>query len=319
MSLSEPRVVVVGGGAMGGLFAGLLAEGGLDVTIVDTWREHVDAIARDGLKIVGYGGDRIVPVKATSDGGTVTGADVVLFQCKAFANRTAAVSVRHLFGKGAVAITFQNGLGNEETLAAVLGEDNVLGGLTAQAGLVVAPGVVRNYGDLPTYIGEMRGGVSERAATIADAFTRHNLPTQASADIKREKWKKLLGNVALGAISAATDLTSAEIVAVPELRAVVLRALDEAAAVGRACGVQLGEQEKREIFDKLTTTSGGGTGASKSSMAEDIARKRRTEIDTIHGSVAKLGREHGVPTPTIDTMIAIVKGLESHYLKATAS
>ena len=121
---------------------------------------------------------------------------------------------------------------------------------------------------------------------------------------------------ALGAASAATDMTSAEMVAVPELRDVILRALDEAAAVARACGIALADSEKRAIFDKLTSVGGGGTGASKSSMATDIALKRRTEIDTIHGSVSHLGREKGVQTPTIDTMIAIVKGLEAKYALA---
>lgn len=304
---------------MGGLFGGLLAEGGLDVTIVDPWREHVAAINRNGLRIVGYGGDRAIAVRATRDANSVVAADVVLFQCKAFANQAAARSVKHLFDGTSVAITFQNGLGNEEALAGVLGEENVLGGLTAQAGLVIEPGVVRNFGDLPTYVGELGGGLSDRAVKIAAAFTRHGLPTRASADIKREKWKKLLGNVALGAISAVTDLTSAQIVAIPELRASVLRALDEAAAVARACGMVLDEGEKREIFDKLTNPSGGGTGSSKSSMAADIAHRRRTEIDTTHGSVARLGREHGVSTPTIDAMIAMVKGLESRYLAAAGS
>jgi 2-dehydropantoate 2-reductase len=315
MPLEHPKVVIVGGGAMGGLFGGLLAEGGLDVTLVDIWREHVAAINRNGLGIVGYGGDRRVPIKATSDADSVGAADVVLFQCKAFANQAAARSVRHLFDGTSVAITFQNGLGNEEALAGVLGERNVLGGLTAQAGLVIEPGVVRNFGDLPTYVGEFAGGLSERAVKIVDAFNRHGLPTRASADIKREKWKKLLGNVALGAISAVTDLTSVEIVAIPELRATVLRALEEAAAVAGACGIALAEGEQREIFDQLTNPSGGGTGSSKSSMAADIAQRRRTEIDTIHGGVARLGREHGVPTPTIDAMVAMVKGLESRYLE----
>jgi 2-dehydropantoate 2-reductase len=102
-------------------------------------------------------------------------------------------------------------------------------------------------------------------------------------------------------------------VAIPELRTVILRALDETAAVARACGIALSDDEKHAIFDKLTRVDGGGTGASKSSMAADIARARRTEIDTIHGSVARLGREAGVPTPTLDTMIGIVKALESKY------
>jgi 2-dehydropantoate 2-reductase len=299
---------------MGGLFGGLLAEGGLDVTLVDTWAEHISAIKAGGLRIVGVGGDRSVPVSATMNGREVQRADVVLFQCKAFATEAAARSVSHLFSGGAVAISFQNGLGNEDVLARVLGSANVIGGLTAQAGLVEAPGVVRNFGDLPTTIGEMQGGLSDRTVAISRAFTAHGLPTRASPDIKRDKWKKLLGNVGLGAISAVTDLRSFEIMRVPELKDTVFRLVDEAAMVAGAEGIELDIAEAREVLLKLVDTTGGGTGTSKSSMREDIIRRRRTEIDTIHGSVARLARKHGLATPTVDTMVAMVKGLESTYL-----
>lgn len=314
MSFEKPKIVVNGAGAMGGLFGGLLAEGGLDVTLVDTWPDHIAAIKANGLKIVGVGGDRAVPVKATADASEIRDADIVLFQCKAFANEAAARGVKHLFKGKTVAITFQNGLGNEETLGRILGDENVIGGLTAQAGLVEGPGVVRNFGDLPTTIGEMKGGVSERTAAIAKAFTQHGLPTKASAEIKRDKWKKLLGNVALGAISAVTDFRSVEIMRVPELKEIVFRTVDEAAAVAKAEGVALDVAEAREVLMKLVDTSGGGTGNSKSSMREDIIRRRPTEIDTIHGAVARLARKHGIATPTIDAMVALVKGLQSQYL-----
>jgi 2-dehydropantoate 2-reductase len=310
----NPKVVVVGAGAMGGLFGGLLAEGGLDVTLVDAWPEHVAAIKANGLRIVGGGGDRAIKVKATADAGEVSSADVVLFQCKAFANEAAAKSVKHLFGGATTAITFQNGLGNEEALGAVLGDNNVLGGLTAQAGLAEGPGVVRNFGDLPTYIGEMAGGLTDRAVAIAKSFTAHGLPVTASAEIKREKWKKLLSNVALGAISAVTDMRSVEIMRVPELQEIVFRAVDEAAAVAKHEGVALDVAEAREVLMRLVDPSGGGTGNSKSSMREDIIRRRRTEIDTIHGAVARLARRHEVATPTIDAMVAMVKGVQSTYL-----
>ena len=315
MPFENPKITVVGAGAMGGLFGGLLAEGGLDVTLVDAWPEHIAAIKADGLRIVGVGGERAIKVKATTDASEVRTADVVLFQCKAFANEAAAKSARHLFGGTTVAISFQNGLGNEQTLGAILGQAHVLGGLTAQAGLAEGPGVVRNFGDLPTYIGEMAGGLSERAVAIAKAFTTHGLPVSASADIKRDKWKKLLGNVALGAISAVTDMRSVEIMRVPELQEIVFRAVDEAAAVAAREGVALDVAEAREVLMKLVDTSGGGTGNSKSSMREDIIRRRRTEIDTIHGAVARLARQHKVATPTIDTMVAMVKGLQAQYLR----
>src|SRR5262245_30589890 len=120
MAFDSPKVVVMAAGAMGGLFGGLLAEGGLDVTVVDTWREHIQAIASQGLRIVGVGGNRTIPVKTTTVAGTVEAADVVLFQCKAFANDAAAESAKHLFTGPTVAISFQNGLGNEEALGRFL-------------------------------------------------------------------------------------------------------------------------------------------------------------------------------------------------------
>jgi 2-dehydropantoate 2-reductase len=315
MSFEQPKVVVVGAGAMGGLFGGLLAEGGLDVTLVDIWQEHIAAIKARGIRIVGIGGDRDIPLEAAADAREVGHADVVLFQCKAFANEAAATAARHLFNGKTVAISFQNGLGNEERLGRILGASNVIGGLTAQAGLVEAPGVVRNFGDLPTTIGEMAGGLSDRVVAIAKAFTAHGLPTRASDDIKRDKWKKLLGNVALGAVSAVTDLRSFEIMRVPDLQAIVFRSVDEAAAVAKAEGVALDVTEAREVLMKLVDTKGGGTGTSKSSMREDIVRRRPTEIDTIHGAVAALARKHGLATPTIDAMVALVKGLQSQYLE----
>ena len=316
------KILVVGAGAMGGLFGGLLAEGGLDVTLLDPWADHIAEIRRHGLRITGVGGDRRIAIKATTDPATIAAADIVLFQCKAHANVAAATSVRPLFTGDTVAISFQNGLGNEETLAEILGSQNVIGGLTAQAGLIEGPGCVHNYGSLPTTIGEMPfhergGGLSTRCTDIAALFSRHGLATTATPDIKREIWKKLLGNVALGAISAVTDLRSVEIMQVPELRDIVFRGADEAAAVAAADGILLDTAEARSVLMRLVDTTGGGTGNSKSSMRDDLVLRRRTEIDTIHGAVARLGRTHGVPTPTIDAMVALVKGLEFKNMQAS--
>lgn len=319
MNWERPKTVIVGAGSMGSLFGGLLAAGGLPVTLLDVWQDHVQAVRRDGLRMVGYGGERTIHVEATSDPAALTQADLVIFQCKAYANEQAAASVRHLMAPHTVVVSFQNGLGNEERLGAALGMQHMIGGLTAQGAQMEAPGVVRNFGDLPSYIGELGGGLSERCMAIARALTRHGLPTAASASIKKEKWQKLLGNAALGAFSAATDMTSAEMVAVPALRAMILRALDETAAVAAASGVVLDEAGKRAIFDKLTTVGQGGTGNSRSSMAVDVVRRRRTEIDTIHGAVVERGRELGVPTPTLETMVAVVKALESKYLQSPGS
>ena len=307
-----PKVVVAGAGAMGCLFGGLLTEGGLDVTLLDVRQDHVDAVDRDGLKIVGHGGDRVIPIKATTDGPAIDAADVVFVQCKAMHTVAAVTSVKHLFDNDrTVAISFQNGLGNEKIIGGVIGMEKVLGGLTAQGATAIGPGVVRNFSDMPSYIGEMGGGLSDRAERLAAAFTKAGLNTTASTDIVRVIWKKLLANIALSAVSGATDLNATQSMAIPELRETSFRAMDEAAAVARAAGIILDVDDTREIL--LQLTGEGGTGAAKSSLCTDLLNKRPTEVDTIYGTVVGLGRAHNVPTPTLDTLVSIVKGLESHF------
>lgn len=298
---------------MGCLFGGILKEGGLNVSLVDIWVEHVEAISRHGLRMVGYGGDRAIPIHATTDAGSLGTADVVSVHCKAADTERAIRSAVPLFGDGTVAVSFQNGLGNEETIARVVGRNRVLSGWTAQGASVEAPGVVRNYSELPTQLGEMGGGISERAAEIAAAFTEAGLPTEPSADIVGGIWKKLMINVALSAPSAFTGLPIGDAMAVPELLAVTRLAVDEALEVGRAAGVSLDGEAIHGLLDDLVGE--GGTGANKSSVCVDVLKERPTEIDYINGSIVRLGRELGVPTPVNQTFVAAVKGLESRYLE----
>ena len=308
----KPYVVMVGAGAMGGLFGGLLKEGGLEVTLLDIKQDHVDAINRDGLKIVGHGGDRHIPIRAITDPADAGVADVVIVLTKGMETVAAVTQARSVFGENTVAISFQNGLGNEEAIAGVIGAERVLGGVSAQGATVVEPGVVRNFSDLPSYIGEMPGGLSDRAGRIARAFSGAGLDTSASTDIRRDIWKKLLANVSLSPVSGSTNLNTREILAIPELAAVSLAALEEGAQVARAAGIDLSDQEKGAVLEKIAGK--GGTAEAKSSLCTDLLNKRPTEVDFINGSIVRLGREHGVPTPVNDTLVAVVKGIQSHYL-----
>jgi 2-dehydropantoate 2-reductase len=299
---------------MGCLFGGELAEHGLEVTLIDVWQEHVDAIGRDGLRIVGHRGDRSVAVSATTDPGVCGAVDVVLVHCKA-ASTVAAVSAARdagLFGGDTVAISFQNGLGNEETIAGVIGADRVLGGVTAQGASIEGPGCIRSYADLPSQIGEMGGGVSERVSAIADAFSEHGLHTIASADIRRDIWQKLMVNVSVSAMSGITNLTIGDAVAIPELKALCYGAVAEAVPVARADGVALTHEESRKTLDLIIGP--GGTGGNKSSLCVDILNRRPTEVDVINGAVVARGVRFGIDTPINATLVALVKGIESHYL-----
>ena len=241
------QIVVLGAGAMGSLFGGLLAEGGLDVTLVDPWEEHIGCIRKSGLRMVGHGGDRHIPVHATTDPSSIGSADIVFVQCKANFNAAAAASVRHLFAEGGdtVAISFQNGLGNEEELAGHFGGGRVLGGLTAQGANIESPGVVRNHAELPSYIGEMSGGISQRTTSIARMLTDANLPTEPSANIRLEIWRKLMANIAISAVSGITGLDIGRIFNDHMADDVAYAALDEAIAVAGAAGIELSPDDAR--------------------------------------------------------------------------
>lgn len=304
------RIAVLGAGAMGCLFGGLLREGGLDVHLLDVWQAHVDAINSNGLRLVGADGERRIEIPASRGAQSIGEADLVLVQCKALHTAQALEGATAMFGEHTMAISFQNGLGNEELIGEHIGAGRVLGGLTAQGATVVGPGVVRNWGDLPTYVGEMSGGLSARVESICEAFTGAGLDTRASADIRRDMWKKLLGNVGLSPTSAIANLTSAQLMSVPEMRDVVFGAVDEAAAVGRAEGVELDVTEARSVLMRLVDTEGGGTGMSKSSACVDLQNGRQTEVDWINGSVVRLGEKHGIDTPINRTLVAAVKSIE---------
>ena len=310
----KPKVAVLGAGAMGSLFGSQLAEGGLDITLIDIWREHVDAINGGGLRVVGHRGEHRVKVTATTDPASCGAADVVLVQCKA-ASTTAAVRNAldaGLFHDDSVAISFQNGLGNEEMIAEVIGAERVLGGVTAQGASIEGPGCIRSYADLPSQIGQMEGGVSERATAIARVFSEHGLETTPSRHIRHDIWKKLMVNVGVSAMSGITNRTIGAAIAIPWLRRMCYGAVAEAVPVAQADGVPMSHEESREVLDLVTGP--GGTGGNKSSLCVDILNRRPTEIDVINGAVVARGERYGIETPINATLVALVKGIESHYL-----
>ena len=165
-----PKIAVLGAGALGSVIGGLLMDGGLDVTLINPWEEHINTIKKEGLKIVTANGDRVVPVKAVSNPAGCGKMDIVIVLTKSYITGEATRQALNLFGENTVAISFQNGLGNEETIEKVIGKGRVLGGQTSQGAAVIAPGVVRKAGHNPSLFGEMVGGISARVKIIEKAF-----------------------------------------------------------------------------------------------------------------------------------------------------
>lgn len=306
--MDEPHVLIAGAGALGSLVGGLLAEGGLRVTLLARNAAHVAAIHAGGLRIVGEGGDRCVRLGAATAPGEAGHADLVIVLCKAPATGALCGALGPVLRPETIALSLQNGLGNEETIAQLLGAGATMGGLTALGARLEAPGVVRNFAALPTVIGEMRGGVSARAERLAALLSAHGLPTRASGDIVAEKWRKLLLNVAMSATSGLTGLTIGEVAARPALAAAARRAMEEAAAVAAACGVTLEAGDRFALFEAIVNSAAAGN---KTSMRRDIEAGRASEVEAIYRSVIDRGRAHGVATPTLETLAALVEGLEA--------
>ena len=307
------NVAVLGAGAMGCLFGGLLAEKGLKVTLIDVWKEHIDAINKNGLKMDGFGGDRFIKISATNDPKSISPVDVVIVMCKATALEQALANAKSIVGDKTVLMSFQNGIGHEAIMQNIVGIDKVLGGTTTQASNILGPGHIKNHASLPSWIGEYEGGLSDRVKDIAETFTAHGLETIASDNVKKRKWMKLFALTAVGPLSAIFDMHHTELYVTNKesklARELGKQIILETRKVAQADGVEVSEDECLEMFLKIVDSNQ----TNKSSMAFDIQYKRKSEIDFINGSVSKIGKKHGVPTPLNDMLYKIIKVKEGSF------
>ena len=313
MIRKDTKVAVLGAGAMGCLFGGLMAEKGLDVVLIDVWKDHVDAINKNGLKMDGHGGDRFIKIKATTDPSTLKTVDAIIIMCKATALKTALTNSKNIIGDNTMLMSFQNGIGHEAIMQEIAGKDKVLGGTTTQASNIIGPGHIKNHGSLPSWIGEYEGGMSDRVSDLAETFTAHNLETIAVADIKKRKWMKLFALTAIGPLSSVFDLHHTDLY-ITNKNQKVSRNLGkqiilETRAVAKADGVDVTEDECLEMFNKIVDSKQ----TNKSSMCFDILNKRKTEIEFINGAVAKIGKSHGIKTPMNDLMYNMIMVKEGMY------
>ena len=307
------NVAVLGAGAMGCLFGGLLAEKGLKVTLIDVWKEHIDAINKNGLKMDGFGGDRFIKINATNDPKSISPVDVVIVMCKATALEQALTNAKSIVGDKTVLMSFQNGIGHEAIMQNIVGIDQVLGGTTTQASNILGPGHIKNHASLPSWIGEYEGGFSDRVKDIAETFTAYGLETIASDNVKKRKWMKLFALTAVGPLSAIFDMHHTELYVTNKesklARELGKQIILETRKVAQADGVEVSEDECLEMFLKIVDSNQ----TNKSSMAFDIQYKRKSEIDFINGSVSKIGKKHGVPTPLNDMLYKIIKVKEGSF------
>lgn len=302
------RICVLGAGALGSALGGTLAEAGHEVTLLTRNRAHVEAIRSRGLTLRTEGADRVVRLGAAVDTAGLPPVDLVIVLVKSLDTDTAMRDARAIVGPETLVVSLQNGLGQEDVLAGIVGLERVLAGKTYAGGVMLAPGhVMSGTKGKETIIGELDGAVSPRALAVMEAFNNAGLATIVSANILGAMWDKLFVNVATGALAGITGLAYGELYSIPEIEETAIAAVAEAMAVAKACSIEVQTSDPRAPWVKAAA---GLPAEFKTSMLQSLEKGALTEIDFINGSVVRAGQRVGIATPVNATLVALVKGVE---------
>ena len=304
------KVCIVGCGAVGSLFAASLAQlEDVDVWAYDLDAEHVRAANENGLRLSGAG-ELVARLEATTDAAALPPCDFGIVATKSMHTDAALRASAHAFADGCVC-SVQNGVGNEETIAAHV--TRVIRGTTFPAGRIVAPGHVQWDVTGDTTLGpfEPSPAPREEIERLAEACTRAGMPTQAVPDARGPQWRKVIFNAATNPVGALTGLTHGQVCEDASLRRLVSGLVDEGKAVAGAQEIEL-DADPEELIDYAARPEVAY--GHKASMLQDVEARRQTEIDYLNGGIVRFGREHGVPTPLNEALVALVKGLESSWL-----
>lgn len=305
------KIAIVGTGAMGSVYAGLLGKAGHEVWAIDIWPEHVDAIARRGLAVTGASGSFVVDSLHTGRTPDEAGpCDLWVVATKAQQVGEVATRIAPLLRPDDIVMAFQNGLSAGDRVAAHVPRPHIMIGIAEGFGSSIPePGHVHHEGMRLIRIGEVGGGLTERALRIEVVWRDAGFHVKAFEDVELMVWEKFLCNVTLSAPTAAFDVTVGELMADPEAWAVALGCTMEAYRLGVAKGVQWKfEDPIRYVSDFAATIPNASP-----SMRLDHLAGRASEIDVINGQVVELSPDFGLQTPYNQTLCAIVRGRESRF------
>ena len=299
------RIAAMAAGAVGGYFGVRMAAAGHDVFFIARGA-NLEAIRNNGLRIESVHGDLHLPKpNVTDDPKTVGPVDIVLFAVKLWDTEKAAELTRPMVGPDTRVITLQNGVDSVERVAPILGAEQTIGGVTYIATTIAAPGVIKHtsaFAKIRFARADKRPDAKLQA--FVDAGKAAKLDIDISADIERERWEKFIFLTAMAGATAALRSPIGPIAADPELRGFFRQLMEEAAAVGRAKGVSL---DDAYVEGRMTFITGAVEPGMKASMAHDLERGNRLELDWLAGKVRELGRSLKVPTPASDAVYTVLK------------
>ncbi len=304
MSAMAPlSMVVMGTGGVGGYFGACLVRSGVPVTFVARGA-NLEALRTRGLTVQSVTLGRFtVAVDAVESLDGRPPADAVLFCVKSFDTERAAAALGPVIGPHTAVVSLQNGVDNEDRIAAVLGPGHVVGGAAYVFAELEAPGLVVHRAGGRIVFGELDGRLTPRAERLRRVLADAGVPAELSTDIRRALWEKYLFIGAQAGLTALTRCPIGVIRAVPETWRLYRRVLEELVGLGRAAGVPLGP----DLVDTILKQAEALPAEARSSLAGDLARGRRLELDALFGYAVRLGERVGIPTPVVDTIYAALK------------
>ncbi|MBN1675994.1 MAG: 2-dehydropantoate 2-reductase [Kiritimatiellae bacterium] len=290
----QSSIVVVGPGAMGCLFAGLLAEAGHEVWVLDRDAERAARLGSRGLELEGVGGRRTVRVRATADPGALPSPGVLFLFVKSYDTARATESVRGLAGAGPTFVSLQNGMGNAKQMARFVASSQIVAGITGHGATALGEGRVRHAGAGRTLVGAIEPAGAARAGRVAALLSAAGVATEVVRDLRGALWSKLVVNAAINPVTAVAGVPNGALLEDPALRQQMHAAAAEAAGVARALGIRLLYDDEREEADAVCRRTAGNL----SSMLQDVRRGTRTEIEAITGAIVREAEAAGVDVPT---------------------
>jgi 2-dehydropantoate 2-reductase len=302
------KIGIIGSGAMGSVYGALLADAGNELWMFDQWRDHVAAMRERGLRCEGASGDRTVRVQATTDAAHAGRCELAIVATKVMDIEAAVGAARPMIGPDTVVLGIQNGLGNVDRLQRALGPENLLFGIAGGFGAELkGPGHVHHNGMEAINLAELAGGITPRLERVAEVWRAAGFTVNVYADLWPVVWSKLVANVALSAICAATGMRVGQARANEWSWGIARACVEEAVAVASAKGIALAYDDPVRWVSEFA----GKIPNARPSMYQDLLAGRRSEIDAIHGGVVAEGAKVGVATPTCALMVRLIKALEA--------
>ncbi len=295
------KIAVVGVGGVGGYFGGKLALAGGDVSFLARGA-HLEALRRDG-RVVSVGGDFAVRAPATNDPAEIGACDAVLFCVKSYDTEQAARVLPELLHEDTAVVSLQNGIDNEEKVAAAIGESHVLGGAAYVFAELIRPGVVEHRGGPGTIaFGELDGGRTRRAERLVELCRAAEITDELDTNIRARLWSKYALICAQAGMTATRRLPIGEILADVEGRAMFRQIAEEVVTLAAAEGVGL----PMETVEEIVAFVGELEPSVRSSLYDDLVAGRRLELEALHGAAVRIARAHGSRVPACESVYALL-------------